>query len=808
MPDGQSLQERSPPAACPVCAAPVPADQVSAHLRQAHQLCEFRGVRRPLPDTMAHLLGLVCCPEPDGEAWAVFEKLAAQECGPGTDTFLAASLTQGLKRLGDDRRDTGAAAVAGLLKDNPRGPRLIALLLSQPEPAGRRLAYRLVEALPARLHGANLAALRPLLLDRRQPPEEQLEGAAALLRAVGKDGPAALEVLKVLTAGLGKRRGIERLRQLGERIGPCPALDEVCAELEDQMRMRCPRCGAEGRRREMLAHLWDEHRLVLEGRRVREPWDAIADWVAAHAVSPDPGLLARCRDLAQKLDGEAGLRRVQRLLLARGVPDAQAQAELLAEAEQRDASLCPHCYDFVAIPRIDAPAELSVHRGRLSARGYRVEVSESGLFSRLEVEVPGRPPERLPLPGRRLTRKGALYLLAGPLVLTALALAVLAPKMVAAVALTVTFLLLGALVVALFVQADWRSARPPLERAVDQAWAVLAPRLHAAGFSAADAAFLGGLAALSVGHGRPAARAAVLTRLLNLTDKEVSAHVEAARNLAALHRLALADAVAAGKDPVPLLAGQVGRCFEGRLPLAFADGLLAGWEEAGWPPRKRALLRVLLLDRAFEAGFEVRNLLDAGQTAPALGAVLGTDDPGGLARTRLLWSLRPRRPWDRCGEAVTVFNLAADPEGADLLAKHPDLLLYQPAGWQGSGGDARARGAEVIVCCRGIVFEGTLFDEPVRTVEVIARRGESGESYVLVLGEHRFVFHADPGAIASQLERWFRWYFGDFVPQVKEVYRWHSPHVAAVLRAWGTVPCPGCKRPLLPRAGDVAIALD
>src|SRR5262249_13857852 len=149
-----------------------------------------------------------------------------------------------------------------------------------------RLALRLVERLPPSLHGVNLAVLRPMLLDRRLPVADQLAGAAALLKGVGGIGPAAVELLKVMTAGLGEQRGIERRRELEKLVGPTPAVEEVCAELEDQVRMRCPRCEVELRRRDMVQHLWDQHRLVLVGRRVREPWDAIAEWASACAVAP------------------------------------------------------------------------------------------------------------------------------------------------------------------------------------------------------------------------------------------------------------------------------------------------------------------------------------------------------------------------------------------------------------------------------------------------------------------------------------------------------------------------------------------
>ncbi len=785
---------------CPECGAVLAAAQLDIHLYRSHHIYQFRGVRRTFHDTLAALLGAVCAAPPDTDAWKLLEELVAQECGTAADSFLAASLSRGLSRAGADDRDPAITAVAELVVNSSRRQTLVGCMLEDGELAGLCLSLRVLAKVHVPLKSVHLPVLRRLLLDRRLSAEEQLAAAVALLRNMGQTEPDAQGVLRTLIAGRGKQRSIERLRQLEQMVGAHPAIEELCAELEDQVRMRCPRCQVELRRRQMVPHLWQEHRLLLEGRRVRDPWEIVEDWIAAYRRSPNPQLMLRCRSLGQRVHPERGLLHVHRLFLARGIDDAEASRTLLSEAEQQQASLCPQCYALVPIPEELPPAALSVCRGRLSARGYRVEVSERGLVPWLEIETPGQAPLRIRSSDRLLTRKGATLLLVGPLVAAALVLALLGHGL-----FPLLLMLAAALAVYLFVWRRWQSLPDPMSSAVDQAWTLLAPRLHASGFSLEDSAFLGGLALASTSRGQAAARTDVVEQAIQVTERAVATRVGAARHLGALHRLRVSDAVAAGKDPVPLVVGLIGRCFDGQLPLAFAEGLLAAWRTAWWTKSKLVRLRTLLLNRAFETGFEVRNLLDAGQTAPTLGVVLGTGDPGGLARLRLLWSLRPRRPWESCGEATTAFALATDPEGGEILGKYPDLLLYQPA--SGLAGVEQTRGAEIVVCGRGIFFEDTLFTEPLRSIEVITKRSAAGESYVLVLGEHRFVFRSSPDPIAAHVEKWFRYYFGEFVPQIAEVYRWKSPHVGAILRAWGTVPCPDCKRTLLPRAGEVAITL-
>jgi hypothetical protein len=278
-------------------------------------------------------------------------------------------------------------------------------------------------------------------------------------------------------------------------------------------------------------------------------------------------------------------------------------------------------------------------------------------------------------------------------------------------------------------------------------------------------------------------------------------------HLAALRRLLVEDAAAAGADPAPLVADLLARCFEGRAPLAFAEHLLARWRSAYWTRGNLARLRVLLCDRAFEAGFEVHNLIDAGQSAPALGEVLGIDDVRGLAALRLLWARRPTRPWDHCGPSRTVFDLAAEAKSAALLEDQPDLLLWQEEpGWRvaADGGEEPMRGAEIRVCVGGVWLQDARFTEPPRDVELL-RKSMGCE---LSLGGRRFRSPDDLDGLARRMERWFRYYFQEFRPEAAQVQTWQSPDRSAILRAWGAAPCPECKRFLLARLGQVGVALD
>jgi hypothetical protein len=78
----------------------------------------------------------------------------------------------------------------------------------------------------------------------------------------------------------------------------------------------------------------------------------------------------------------------------------------------------------------------------------------------------------------------------------------------------------------------------------------------------------------------------------------------------------------------------------------------------------------------------------------------------------------------------------------------------------------------------------------------------------MYMGERVFRSPGDLDPLARRMERWFRYAFHEFLPQVPKVQTWQSPDRAAILRAWGAVPCPECQRYLLARVGQVGIALD
>jgi hypothetical protein len=511
--------------------------------------------------------------------------------------------------------------------------------------------------------------------------------------------------------------------------------------------------------------------------------------------------------LAALLDPRWGQTRFDCLLEAENKSVDEALGNLRVEAVAARVSLCPRCFGFVPTPLEQGPYGISFSHGRLSAHGYKVEVSERGLVPRLVVGSPSDLIFRGREPGRWLTYRGGLLLWIGPLALLSMLIAVGIPDL----GVPPIWPVLGLCVVASLAQWILRFRRrrfiEPDTRALTYAWSHLAPRLQDRNFSLEDSAFLAGLALTTAAQGTVSPDKEFLQPLLERTEKASLAGAGAMRHLGALWRLAVQSRANAGLDLGQMIAGQVQRCFEGPLSLAFVEGMLADWAPRDWAKQK-ARIRVLVCERAFEAGFEVPDLLEAGETSPSLGRLIGRD-PVALAQLRLLWSLRPRRPWDRFGSALTAYEVADQFDSVEILSAYPDLLLLAEVPALPlilANGEKSAR-AGVALCAEGVHFQDAVFTEFPRTIEVLSRPSSKGR-YELVVGQSRFQFSADPEPVASQLERWLRYYFGEFRPQVQEVGKWPSPDLAAVLRARGSVTCPECRGVILPRTGELALSLD
>jgi hypothetical protein len=101
-----------------------------------------------------------------------------------------------------------------------------------------------------------------------------------------------------------------------------------------------------------------------------------------------------------------------------------------------------------------------------------------------------------------------------------------------------------------------------------------------------------------------------------------------------------------------------------------------------------------------------------------------------------------------------------------------------------------------------------LLTGPTAKIEAVSRGPLKKGGHKLVVAGRAFVLPDDPQPLAALLERWRNFYFGEFLPQAAEVARWQSAAGDRVMRTWGTVACPKCRRIIRVKPGEVGTALE
>lgn len=624
-------------------------------------------------------------------------------------------------------------------------------------------ALRIALELIARQRGpANqlIALAQSALSDRSIPLNARIAAARRLLQTTGNTGTVAIDVLRALAKGLSRRRILDRIEPIARRLGNPPAFDVVRAELYDQQKLRCPRCGAMERRNEMVQHLWNVHSLLLDGHKARSPFQVLDDRLG----DPDP-LAMLCE--------------LDRALLARGFHDEEARDHLIDEARERNESLCPKCFSFVGNNEPPIPDEASLSTHRLSAEGCIVSVETHG----------ARPNVRIELPNGEIhfgSDSGHSW---SPNVWRWLGVASVALGVWAAALLPIPWhALVGCslLVQGLFLhwwafRLDSRPADTE-DRVIDLAWQQLVPELP-------PGLALARIALASVGHGDTTRRSETVNLAVAAQETAVRGGATPAVLLAPLWWLHAEDQRRRGRDVVPTLAGRVGSCFSGDLPMAAAAALCQLVESQHPKSADVARFRALYCEQAFAHGLEVWDILELARAFPALGRLMIVNDLDGLARLRLVWERRKDRPWAPCGPAVTVFELARYPVIAALaLASAPDVLLYQPLPPAGPNDDP----LPLLLCGRGLILGSIMIREKPAMISVRRREQWRGGGFDLRIGSHRMHFNSDPAEIADRLRRWSEYWFEQFLPEVDKVLKYRATDRLANLLQPYIVHCPLC----------------
>lgn len=791
MSDREQSAELGSPALEPTEVIPIPLSPESGSGSPVRRY-SFRGEFWSRPNLLAALQRALAKDEPEAADWSYLVDLAESEYASEAPAFITAQICLALQ--GDETRQRpGLRKLAGYIASGRLAEPVVRTLAAVNSVLPHELALWALSHWTTPVAMETVEALQPLLWRRKATDEAQLAAASVLFRSVSGNRKESRALLKSLTRRCSKQRSLDRLHQLEVSVGPHPFIRRRIAKVENRLFMRCPRCGVERRRPQMIGHLWRRHRLLLDGKRVREPWRLVEDWIDEYARTSNPEFLHRCEALAAKLDAERGSARLKRMLQARGPGHEAVLATWLADARAQHATLCPSCYIPLPLPPQEVSSRLNLARGRLSGDGYSVEVQEHGVVPHLRIETPEQAFYDGNEPDIWFTSLGFWLLFSLPTFVLAVTLALILRLLDSESRLPVIAVLIIGAAIYLVQRGQRRKLASALSRAVNHAWTILVPKLLREEPTRATRSFLTGLASVSLRRGHAQRRAQQLQQAIQECEQAVRHEAGLLPELTILRRLEASDAAAMGADPIPLVADQIARSFAAELPVPYAQAVLEEWEESWWTKLNLARLRVLLCDQAFEIGLEVRDLLHAGHVSPALGQVLNVTDKDGICALRWLWSQRAQRPWDQWGgSAQTVFELAEVPgDSKSPLAMHPDLLLLD------------AELSPIVVCQRGVYFLEMLFTEFPRYLEVKTRRHETRVEYEILIGSTRFSVPSDPTNLIRRLERWIRFHKEEMLPRLSDVLRWPRPPETRPL-LWGeTVTCGECKETFLPEAGKL-----
>lgn len=657
-------------------------------------------------------------------------------------------------------------------------------LLTETGPDGPRLALEYVGRLPDKLSADLVRAALPLLADRSVPAAVRLAAAATLLASVRDETRAVGTIVRAATAGLSRSRALERMYQLQSRIEKCDALDALVAVAEGRVRLRCPRCPARLTRRELIPHLWHLHRLAYKQGQARDPRVLLDAAITTAASAGETDGIDHSYLLAAQYFPDSDPRQVLQALAARGASDPTQTDRLLERATDEGAGLCPVCLSAVPDPVPPLPPPANVSDGRISADGYSVEVEDGPSGRAIAVTVPGTGPTREPDVASCRPPRQAAVLVALPLLLLAAVAVAVVPARLANPAWVGVWLGLVGWMAYLAVRLVRRPLPDRTERAVDLAWARLAPVV---GRTPPAARFLTRLARASIGIGEPVARGGVVFELVQHAAVLAEKGAAYQQLLASARVLEVLDQGRIGRERVAGLVGVFDPFLRAELGPAYAEAvaetlLTSGALVSGDVER----LGVLVIGAAFENGLTPADLVTVGRFCPWFRRVALSAQPDHLALLHAVWRGRNSRPWSTIGDAATAFELARETPtaGRRILGEFPDTLLRAKV-----GDAAEAELGPVLVTVRGVMAAGFAVADPDAPVEM----ARTSDGWRLRFGPHRLVLSARvPARVADELGRWLKYRAATLFPDAERPSpRGPGSRVVGILAPLA-VACPLC----------------
>ena len=179
---------------CEECRSEVQAKDIDLHMRRAHEIYQFRGLRLTYAETRTAILGAICTPPPDVAAWRSLQSLADDKHPQEADRYVVVWLYQHIRDVDPETRGSVVTAVVEAMAAAGAAIRLLPLVVAPGKNAswellGQRIALeicaRVTDPMPPEL----IRLVLPFL-DQKELPRRSRENAVlAMLRLVRQGSP-------------------------------------------------------------------------------------------------------------------------------------------------------------------------------------------------------------------------------------------------------------------------------------------------------------------------------------------------------------------------------------------------------------------------------------------------------------------------------------------------------------------------------------------------------------------------------------------------------------------------------------------
>ncbi len=779
---------------CDQCLVLIPYRELERHLRQSHHIFEFRARRGTYRKVKLAMLTAVTTPPRDQNAWESFVSLAEERYPQDADKFIVHWLITFLRSLNRAERMAGLPIVAEhLVRSGDCQAYLLQLLRPRKTRGDEQIAIRLalsgLEHRPESGTPEVLERLKPWLGRKDVPRKARLLTLAALLRPTHEDQPILRDLLRAYIAHAGKLSAIRRLQQLEARVGQRASIDAVIRQLDDEVRMTCPRCGVQLPKRDMVRHLWDRHQLVLDGQRVRDPWKAIDDWIIDYRLEKDASVYRRCRETAQKADPKSGLEKLYRRMLRKGIQDRDVLEAYLRVAQQQSGSVCPRCFALMPSLEVAIPPPLIIQPTRLEGFGYRVTLEKSALG----YHATATSPKQQTFHASELSTAW-VWGIFGTVTVFLLASIAIGTLIWFSSDRTVALLVMACLMgVTLIFAGVAASILPPSfgtkQRLVRAAWNLLVPELGEAELHERDFSFLAGLARGTVQLGGAFPNSNVLEPCQDLAFLRAGRRADALNALAALIHLEAASARNRGDDGAAIVIHYAEQAIQGELPLPLLDLICAYEFESLVTPRHlgaKRRIQILMAESAFRAGWSAEDWLDLRKMFPRLQKSLALDEGWRWQQLYHLWRETRQQP---NSFPVSAFIKAHEhPGGERRFQAAPDFLFNYGLPWCYAGSE-------------GVWIQDECIASYSPTMDLRVEDSYKKQGFDVLVGSRRIPLDPSlPAPKVVDLRRVFDAYFTDFLPRVRGNKETSDPPYQFRIQH----ACAECGQLVLPYPGQLA----